>query len=146
VFCSKGVCRNNIGNWDVRRVAAQTHEQNAEFYSAKDRVMAEEADLGLMLWDGKSVGTLMNVFRLLHLQKKAVVYIVPQQRFLAFKSAAEWEQFIENCSGSVREKFARRLTCEAPAPRVAGQGCKRLDNHSALRAARLVGGLPRRLR
>jgi hypothetical protein len=120
VFCTEGACRNNVGGWAVHGVAAQARERNAEFYSAKDRVMAEEADFGLMLWDGKSVGTLMNVFRLLELQKKAVVYIVPQQQFLDFKSAAELERFIEDCSGSVREKFARRLMCEAPARKSAG--------------------------
>jgi hypothetical protein len=121
VFCAEGACRNNVGGWAVRSVTAQTRERNAEFYSAKDRVMAEEADFGLMLWDGKSVGTLMNVFRLLELRKKAVVYIVPQQRFVDFKNAGEWERFIEECSGSVRDKFTRRLTCEAPARHAAAQ-------------------------
>lgn len=119
VFCAEGACRNNVGGWTVRSIAAQTRERNAEFYSAKDRVMAEEADFGLMLWDGKSVGTLMNVFRLLNMDKKAVVYIVPQQRFVDFKSTGEWERFIEECSGPVRDKFTRRLTCEAPVHRTA---------------------------
>jgi hypothetical protein len=122
VFCAEGACRNNVGGWAVRNIPAQTRERNAEFYSAKDRVMAEEADFGLMLWDGKSVGTLMNVFRLLELQKKAVVYIVSQQRFVDFKSAGEWERFIGECSGSVRDKFTRRLTCEAPVRRAAAHG------------------------
>jgi hypothetical protein len=119
VFCAEGACRNNVGGWAERSIPATTRERNAEFYSAKDRVMAEEAGFGLMLWDGKSVGTLMNVFRLLELRKKAVVYIVPQQRFVDFKNSGEWERFIEECSGSVRDKFTRRLTCEAPAQRAA---------------------------
>lgn len=112
IFCAAGVCRNNLGDWPLRNVAAQTRARNAEFYSAKDRVMAEEADVGLMLWDGKSVGTLMNVFRLLHLQKKAVVYVVPQQCFVDFRSEAEWGRFMHECCASVREKVSRRLTSE----------------------------------
>ena len=57
-----------------------SREKTAEFYSMKDRVMAEEATIGLMMWDGQSVGTLMNVVRLLRLNKKAVVYVVPQEK------------------------------------------------------------------
>jgi hypothetical protein len=121
VFCSEGVCRNTIGNWAVRSVAAQTRERNAEFYSAKDRVMAERANFGLMLWDGKSAGTLMNVFRLLHLQKKAVVYSASQQRFLDFKKPAEWEAFMTNCDATLQEKVAHRVACEVFAPRIYAQ-------------------------
>jgi hypothetical protein len=35
-----------------------------EYYATKDRAMAAEATVGLMLWDGQSRGTLMNVLRL----------------------------------------------------------------------------------
>jgi hypothetical protein len=121
VFCSEGACRNNIGAWPIRNVAADTRERNAEFYSAKDRVMADEADFGLMLWDGKSAGTMMNVFRLLALQKKAVVYIVPQERFQKFKSQAEWEIFMTGCSTALRNKVEQRTTLESPARRHAAQ-------------------------
>ncbi|MGZ5441159.1 MAG: hypothetical protein ACXW5U_05340 [Thermoanaerobaculia bacterium] len=30
-----------------------------EYFTAKDAAMAEQADYGLMLWDGESVGTLL---------------------------------------------------------------------------------------
>jgi hypothetical protein len=122
VFCSEGICRNNVGKWTVRSVAAQTRERNAEFYYAKDRAMAEEADCGLMLWDGKSTGTPLNVFRLLSLQKKAVVYSVPQARFLEFTGSAEWKNFMTGCSPALRQKIDQRVTQETPARRGGEQG------------------------
>jgi adenine-specific DNA-methyltransferase len=112
VYCAKGGCRNNLGDWDVREVPAETDERNAAFYSAKDRVMAREANVGLMLWDGKSVGTLMNVLRLLGLGKKAVVYTVPEKMFTDFHSVDEWDGFMAERQNSVREKLRQRASLE----------------------------------
>ena len=94
VFCSNGICRNNIGNWPTRSIPAETRGRTAEFYSAKDRIMSKEATLGLMFWDGRSVGTLHKVFRLLSLHKQAVIYTVPEKRILEFRSGVGWENFI----------------------------------------------------
>lgn len=114
VFCSEGICRNNIGNWEVRSVSAETRERNVQFYSAKDRVMAQEATVGLMMWDGKSAGTLLNVFRLLSLRKKVVIYTVPEKRFREFKSEAEWESFIASYDIGLRREVERRAVLETP--------------------------------
>ena len=112
VFCSNGICRNNIGNWPTRSIPAETRGRTAEFYSAKDRVMAQEATVGLMMWDGRSVGTLLNVFRLLSLQKKAVIYTVPEKRFLEFRSGVEWENFIASRDVGLRHKVEQRAKLE----------------------------------
>lgn len=112
VFCSEGICRNNIGNWQTRNIPAGTRQRNAQFYSAKDRVMAQEATVGLMVWDGKSVGTLLNVFRLLSLQKKSVIYTVPEKRFLEFRSEAEWENFLGSRDIGLRHKIEQLTKLE----------------------------------
>jgi len=114
VFCSDGICRNNIGNWEIHPVSAGTRERNAQFYSAKDRVMAQEATVGLMMWDGKSIGTLLNVFRLLSLKKKAVIYTVPEKKFREFKSSAEWGNFIESYDMGLRREVEKRARLETP--------------------------------
>ena len=36
--------------------------------------MSEEASFGLMIWDGESAGTLMNVLRLIKRNKNVVVF------------------------------------------------------------------------
>ena len=117
VFCTEGACRNNVGDWELRSVPAETRERNAEFYSAKDRVMAREATIGLMLWDGKSIGTLMNVYRLLGLGKKAVVYTVPEKEFTEFRTNDEWDLFIDHRESHIQEKLKQRATLEATANR-----------------------------
>lgn len=112
VFCSEGICRNNIGNWRARNVPSKTRQRNAQYYSAKDRVMAQEATVGLMIWDGKSVGTLLNVFRLLALQKKSVIYIVPEKRFLELRSKVEWQNFLSSRDNRLRHKIEQRTKFE----------------------------------
>jgi hypothetical protein len=113
VFCTEGGCRNNVGDWTVRIVPATTRRRDAEFYSAKDRAMAKEAGIGLMLWDGKSIGTLMNVQRLLSLQKKAVVYAVPDREFIEFRTSDQWDIFISHCDNAIQEKLRQRVGLEA---------------------------------
>ncbi len=121
VFCAEGACRNNIGDWQIRNIPANTRERNAEFYSAKDRVMAREADVGLMLWDGKSVGTLLNAMRLINLQKKVVVYIAPDKQFSEFRREDEWRCFFANCDAEVRRKVEQRAAREMRSSTAASQ-------------------------
>ena len=54
--------------------------------------MAEESSVGLMLWDGKSKGTLSNVHRLLEQGKKVVVWITPQKKFETLGSLDDWDR------------------------------------------------------
>jgi len=88
VFCSGNTTRNNVGNWPVRNVAvAKPSKRDRAFYTAKDREMTVEANFGLMIWDGKSTGTLMNIVRLIQQKKKAVLYITKQEKFVEFLGA-----------------------------------------------------------
>ena len=82
VFCMEGECRNNIGHWPTHDVqAARPSKRDFAYYSTKDRAMAEEADYGLMLWDGQSRGTLRNIIDLVHRGKTVVVYTAPDRSF-----------------------------------------------------------------
>ncbi|MGH6893664.1 MAG: hypothetical protein ACREEP_15555, partial [Dongiaceae bacterium] len=86
-----------------------------QFYSAKDRAMAEEATVGLMIWDGRSVGTLLNAFRLLGMGKKVVIYLVAERRFLELRSGAEWDRFILSRDTDLRHRVEQRARVEAAA-------------------------------
>jgi hypothetical protein len=112
VFCSEGVCRNNVGGWRTRSIPAPSQSRGAEFYSAKDRAMANEATIGLMVWDGRSLGTLLNVVRLLWLRKKAVIYAVPERQFREFRSLGEWESFLAGRGRDLRRKLEERTRLE----------------------------------
>lgn len=114
VYCAGGMCRNNVGHWEQRDIPTPTSTRDAKFYSAKDKVMADEATVGLMVWDGKSVGTLMNVYRLLARDKSAVVYSVPKDQFIEFKQASQWMEFLAQCESSLRQKIEQRMLLEKP--------------------------------
>lgn len=113
VFCSGHACRNNVGNWKTNLVESDSRERHFSFYAAKDIIMASEATFGLMIWDGKSVGTLLNVWRLLENQKKVVVYIAPERQFLELTGADQWPQLIAKCDIVVREKVKQKASEEA---------------------------------
>ena len=121
VFCSGHSCRNNVGNWKTNLIGGNSRERDFSFYAAKDRVMASEATFGLMIWDGKSVGTLLNVWRLIENQKKVVVYLVPERQFLELKDARQWPQLIAKCDIVVREKVKQRAIEEAKSTLKAAQ-------------------------
>jgi hypothetical protein len=80
VFCMDR-CRNNIGGWNIRSIASANGKRDFAYYAEKDKAMAREARCGVMLWDGKSRGTLNNILNLLRDHKKALVYFSPAKIF-----------------------------------------------------------------
>ncbi len=112
VFCSGRVCRNNVGHWRTRRIDTDPRETGFQFYAAKDRAMAREADFGLMIWDGKSTGTLLNVLRLLRQDKKVVVYSVPDQGFSDLTSYSQWDGLIARHGEALRGAVAQKAAIE----------------------------------
>ncbi len=65
VFYSGQSVRNNIGKWPNRRVESGYKSKGYAMHSAKDRAMGAGCEMGFMLWDGKSIGTIVNVLDLL---------------------------------------------------------------------------------
>ncbi len=108
VFCSGAECRNNVGGWSERHVPVAAGARGFAFYAAKDAAMAQEASVGLMIWDRKSVGTLLNVSRMVDQHKTAVVYVVPEKRFLDLKTNADWEALLASGGLVLRSEFERR--------------------------------------
>lgn len=81
VFFVGGAPRNNEGAWPTERVAPPSSARGADYYGAKDVVMARNAEAGFMIWDGKSKGTLANVRNLVREHKPVAVYVSQQRRF-----------------------------------------------------------------
>ena len=94
VYCSGKTSRNNIGQWATRNVSVGKSEKNFQFYAAKDREMAQQAEFGLMIWDGKSPGTILNVLRLVRASKKAVLISIPGKSEVEFKRKEDWDVFL----------------------------------------------------
>jgi hypothetical protein len=113
IFCAGNIARNNVGGWHVRKIpTAGARRGSLDFYTEKDRAMTDEATVGLMVWDGKSAGTLLNVLRLLNQHKSAVVYVGPDKKFRELKSLAQWDEFISTCHDDLRHKVEQRAASE----------------------------------
>lgn len=112
VFCVGDRCRNNVGGWETRAVPPPSRAKNLDYFAAKDRQMAREADAGLMLWDGRSAGTLLNAVRLVASGKQTVIYEAPTQRFLEIVSQSELESLLDACSPLLRKKIESQLHAE----------------------------------
>jgi hypothetical protein len=105
VFCSGDECRNNVGNWPLRSVAVESRKRDFDFYAAKDQLMARETDSGLMIWDGKSAGTLMNALRLVRQGKQVAIFEAQHDRFRELQTDSEWKDFFSACSDEVRSRI-----------------------------------------
>jgi hypothetical protein len=107
VFCSGTRCRNNVGGWPTREVAVDSSRRDFDFYAKKDLRMAQEASFGLMIWDGESAGTLMNVLRLIKQNKTVSILEIPKDTAHELKSEAEWSDFFSTCSEEVRLRIEK---------------------------------------
>lgn len=86
VYCTEGMCRNNVGNWDQHSVEYYGRDRGREFYTAKDDAMLRDADYGLFAWNGKSKGTLRNVRKMAEQRKPSTVYVSPQRLFVTIRN------------------------------------------------------------
>ena len=69
VYCMDR-CRNNLGDWPTKRLTRPGVRKDSAYYAEKDAAMAEDAQYGVMLWDGASKGTLNNIQNLIGSEKK----------------------------------------------------------------------------
>ena len=107
VFCSGDECRNNVGSWPLRCVAVDSRKRDFDFYAAKDQLMSREADSGLMIWDGKSAGTLMNALRLVRQSKRVAIFEAQHNRFQELQNESEWKDFFSACSDEVKHRIEK---------------------------------------
>lgn len=73
VYAMHNKLRNNVGGWPVSMVLPNFGAPAREFYTNKDKLMARDCTWGIMLYDGKSLGTRNNIERLRALGKKCYV-------------------------------------------------------------------------
>lgn len=80
VYATLGRARNNLGNWVVRGIPIPKGVYGYRLYEIKDIAMADDADFGFMIWDGKSQGTKRNIERLRRQGKRVLVHLPDQKR------------------------------------------------------------------
>ena len=124
VFCAGRVCRNNVGDWDVREVLVDPKLKGRAFYTQKDKKMASMVDCGFVLWDGKSAGSINNVLELLKNGKKTDVYLWPEKRFVNVAGFNDLDVLAQNCQLSDYRAIRKTLGMnnELDRPRSGVQG------------------------
>ncbi|MDQ9948646.1 MULTISPECIES: hypothetical protein [Acinetobacter] len=81
VYHSGMKVRNNLGNWPTKSIATKYRSGTRDFFTAKDIALANDADIGVMLWDKKSTGTLKNIIELIKQHKKVTVFLQQEKKF-----------------------------------------------------------------
>lgn len=109
VFCSGQRCRNNMGEWDKRHVSVDSSLKGRDFYTQKDKEMAAEADYGFVLWDGKSAGSINNVFELLKHGKPVVVYYSPEKQFFTISNLEDVKALLNKCDPDAIAAISKKI-------------------------------------
>jgi hypothetical protein len=97
VYCAGSVCRNNVGEWPVKKIDVDPKLSGRDFYTQKDNAMALRADYGFVLWDGKSAGSINNVLELMKNGKAVVVYYGPAKTFHNLKQVSDVQTLLRHC-------------------------------------------------
>ncbi len=105
VYASQGKPRNNVGGWKTEAVKVQTNARGFAFYAAKDLKMAEDADFGFMVWNGKSKGTLSNILNLAKREKRTLVYLTTHKKVFVVQTVREAGNLVSNCCNDAIHLF-----------------------------------------
>lgn len=114
VYCVNE-CRNNIGGWQTKRISVPSGTSGFAYYAAKDLAMAADAKCGVMLWDGKSKGTLNNIQNLIEHRKKALVYLAPVKVFYKISSEGDLQELLARCNQQHVQEAQRQIKAKLPA-------------------------------
>lgn len=106
VFCTGAACRNNVGQWETRRVAPDTEaRKDFRYYALKDAVMSKEATYGFAVWNRRSRGTLSNIINLLEQNKKVLVHLSPSNTFHCLRTSQDLDSLLESDGRETLRQF-----------------------------------------
>ena len=96
IYSSAGEKRNNLGNWQVEKVESGLKSKSNAAHAFKDRKMSRLADIGLMIWDSQSAGTLSNVIDLVDQQKECYMWLAAESELCRFDNLKSLDKFLLN--------------------------------------------------
>ena len=112
VFTADETPRHNVGGWPLRRIQPSHKRRDFDYYATKDREMAREATVGFSIWDGESRGTLMNVLRLVALEKTAVVYVEPAKASSEIRTRDDFDRLARGLNQEAIERLHEQAVRE----------------------------------
>lgn len=109
VYTSADEIRNNLGNWQVEKVESGLKSKSSAVHAFKDRKMSQIADIGLMIWDCKSAGTLSNVIDLIDQGKNCFIWVAPDSDLYQFDNSTSLDRWMASYS-EARDEALKRLS------------------------------------
>ena len=106
VFHAERTPRNNLGDWAAYYI--ETPEAGQPF-SVHDE-MVRRADYGLMVWDGASAGTALNVMRLALIGSPCVVHDISRGTVGTVRDIIGWRDMIARAGSEVARQVDARMT------------------------------------
>ena len=110
VFHSETEPRNNLGDWAAYHIPPPDGAQGFAVHAGKDREMARRADFGLMVWDGASPGTCLNMLRLAVTGSPCVVYDMMRGIVTTIHNTADWRAMLHDAGPDVRRQVEAPMT------------------------------------
>jgi len=109
VFFVGDAPRNNLGGWDQERVDVPPGYRGRDFYAQKDKFMASMADFGLVVWDGKSPGSVQNMLWLVENCKKGIVFHNPTRSFVKIRIESDLMDVFQLTDGVSMREIDRKI-------------------------------------
>lgn len=97
VFCVNKH-RNNLGNWDTNIVEVDLKTKNKKYFTIKDKKMSEEADVGFMIWNKLSEGTLNNMVNMLVQKKNVCLFLHHENQVVILNNIDDLEKLINQAN------------------------------------------------
>lgn len=99
VYVSGGkTSRYNMGRWKEELCPVGTNSTKYSFYIEKDFIMAEDADFGIVVWDGESKAPFVNMVKLVFLGKTCDLYLLNEHRWIEIKTLDDLKDYAGECS------------------------------------------------
>lgn len=109
VYYSGEYARHNLGHWLSVRIESGLKAKGHALHGAKDREMARDADVALMVWDALSVGTIANVLDLVNQGKTCFLYVFSDDSNLYKVDNASDIEMWHNRFPEILEQASKRL-------------------------------------
>ena len=90
---SKRSTKYNVGQWNEKHYRSQGMTRQA-IYIEKDFRMAEDADIGVAIWDGVSKEAFVDMLYFVALGKCMRLYLVPEDKWVNINNIESLQQFV----------------------------------------------------
>jgi hypothetical protein len=110
VFTSADEIRNNVGNWPSEIIDSGLKSKSAAVHTFKDRHMTKLAEIGIMIWDGQSAGTLSNVIDLLDVGRECYIYLGIEKEFFKVDNKPSFMKLLAKYPAALDEANKRLTT------------------------------------